>query len=253
MGAGHGHRLHYHGHSRVHRLSAEAKVVGLVAFVIAVVATPRTAYIAYLVDALTLAVVVAASRVPPTYIVKRMVVELPFVLFAVLLPFIAMGPTVDVLGLTVSESGLEAAIALLAKATLGVVAGLTLAATTEPRDILAALEGKLPRQLVEIMAMMVRYLDVATDQLRRMRIARESRGFRPRNARHWPVVATSAGAFFVRSYERGERVHLAMLSRGYTGSLPGLTRRTTKGSEWLQGLAPAGTALLAALMVWGLG
>jgi len=36
------------------------------------------------------------------------------------------------------------------------------------------------------------------------------------------VVARSAGALFIRSYERGERVHLAMLSRGYTGVLPDL-------------------------------
>ena len=136
MGAGHGHRLHYHGHSRVHRLSAEAKVVGLVAFVIAVVATPRTAYAAYLVDASILAVVVAASGVPPTYIGRRMVVELPFVVFALLLPFIAVGPTIEVVGVTVSESGLEAAIALLANATLGVLAGLTLAGlSTRPSEL----------------------------------------------------------------------------------------------------------------------
>ena len=45
-----------------------------------------------------------------------------------------------------------------------------------------------------------------------MRIARESRGFEARGVRHWPVLATTAGALFIRSYERGERVHLAMLS-----------------------------------------
>ena len=47
-----------------------------------------------------------------------------------------------------------------------------------------------------------------------------SRGFTPRNPKHWPVLARSAGALFIRSYERGERVHLAMLSRGYTGKMP---------------------------------
>ena len=55
-----------------------------------------------------------------------------------------------------------------------------------------------------------------------MRIARESRGFDARDVRHWPVLARSAGALFIRSYERGERVHLAMLSRGYTGTMPRL-------------------------------
>jgi cobalt/nickel transport system permease protein len=250
MGAGHGHRLHYHGHSLIHRLPAECKIVGLVAFVVAVVAAPRGAYWVYGVDAVVLAVAVAASQVPPTYIGKRMVVELPFVVFALLLPFIAVGPTVDVLGVTVSESGLHAGLSLLAKATLGVVAGLLLAATTEPRNMLAGLEGKLPRQLVEIMAMMVRYLDVTTDQLRRMRIARESRGFVPNNPRHWPALAHSAGAFFVRSYERGERVHLAMLSRGYSGTLPGLDREVSRPRDWAVSLAPAAVAAIAAGVAW---
>ena len=50
-----------------------------------------------------------------------------------------------------------------------------------------------------------------------MRTARESRGFTARNPRHWPVLGRSAGALFIRSFERGERVHLAMISRGYDG------------------------------------
>jgi cobalt/nickel transport system permease protein len=179
-----------------------------------------------------------------------MVVELPFVVFALLLPFIAVGAQVEVLGVMVSESGLHAGLSLLAKATLGVVAALLLAATTEPRDILAGLEGKLPRQLVEIMAMMVRYLDVTGDQLRRMRIARESRGFVARDPRHWPALAHSAGAFFVRSYERGERVHLAMLSRGYAGTLPGLDSEASRLRDWAIGLSPALVAALVAGVAW---
>jgi cobalt/nickel transport system permease protein len=126
-----------------------------------------------------------------------------------------------VLGVAVSQPGLTAAWTLLVKGTLGVLASLTLAATTEPRDLLAGLERlRVPNLLVQIMGFMVRYLDVVTDEMRRMRVARESRGFTARDVRHWPVIARSAGALFIRSYERGERVHLAMLSRGYTGTLP---------------------------------
>ena len=102
------------------------------------------------------------------------------------------------------------------KGTLGVLASLLLAATTEPHDVIRGLERlRMPAQLVQILAFMVRYLDVVGDEMRRMRIALASRGFTARNPRHWPVIARSAGALFIRSYERGERVHLAMLSRGH--------------------------------------
>jgi cobalt/nickel transport system permease protein len=73
----------------------------------------------------------------------------------------------------------------------------------------------MPAPLVQILSFMVRYLDVVGDEMGRMRIALASRGFTARNPRHWPVIASSAGALFIRSYERGERVHLAMLSRGH--------------------------------------
>jgi cobalt/nickel transport system permease protein len=221
MGAGHGHKLHFHGHSVVHRAPAHLKILALLAFMVLVVATPRDWYAAYAVYLAAIGVVVAISEVPPTYILKRTVVEVPFLVFALLLPFVAEGPTTEVLGVTVSQHGLEAGIALVVKGTLGVLASLTLAATTEPQDLLAGLERlRMPQQLVQIMAFMVRYLDVVTGEMQRMKVARESRGFTARNPRHWPILARSAGALFIRSYERGERVHLAMLSRGYDGRLP---------------------------------
>ena len=221
MGAGHGHKLHFHGHSRVHRAPAHLKIVALVGFMLLVVATPVAWWPAYVGYLLVLVGVIAVSTVPPAYILKRMVVEVPFVVFALLMPFIATGPQVEVLGVGVSRSGLAAAAALLVKGTLGVLASLTLAAPTEPRQLLAGLERlHVPQLLVQIMGFMIRYLDVVTDEMGRMRVARESRGFTASNVRHWPILARSSGALFIRSYERGERVHLAMLARGYTGTMP---------------------------------
>jgi cobalt/nickel transport system permease protein len=221
VGAGHGHKLHYHGHSWLHRAPAHLKLLGLLAFMFSVVALPRDWYAAFAVALLVLVGLVAGSGVPPLYLGKRMLVELPFVVFALLLPVVATGPRVEVLGLSLSQAGLVGAWSLLAKGTLGVLASLLLAATTEPRALLAGLERlHLPQQLVQIMTFMVRYLDVVTEEMRRMQVARESRGFSARNPKHWPVVARSAGALFIRSYERGERVHLAMLSRGYDGRMP---------------------------------
>ncbi|HBO55095.1 MAG TPA: cobalt ECF transporter T component CbiQ [Janibacter terrae] len=152
------------------------------------------------------------------HLAPRLLVEVPFLLFAALMPFVATGPRVEVGPLTLSEAGLWGAWTLLAKATLGVGASLLLAATTEPADIVSGLARlRLPSQLVMILGFMVRYTEVVTAQLRSMRVARESRGFRGGGLRSWPVLAGTAGALFIRSYERGERVHLAMLARGHDG------------------------------------
>jgi cobalt/nickel transport system permease protein len=221
MGAGHGHRLHFHGHSPLHRAEPHHKILALVGFVLLVVATPRDWFAAYAGYLVLLLGVIAVSRVPLGYLLKRLVVEVPFVVFAVLMPFIAHGPQVEVLGVAVSEPGLLAAWGLLVKGTLGVLASLTLAATTEPADVLRGLERlRLPDLVVQIMGFMIRYLDVVGSEMARMVVAMRSRGCEPRHPRHWPALARALGALFIRSYERGERVHLAMLSRGYTGRMP---------------------------------
>lgn len=221
MGAGHGHRLHFHGHSAVHRAPAHVKLLTLLGFMMVVVATPADWYAAYAVEALMLLGVVALSRVPATYLAPRMVIEVPFAFFALLMPFIAHEPRTEVLGLTVSEPGLHAGLALLVKGTMGVLASLTLASTTEPQDLLLGLQRlRMPDLIVQIMGFMIRYLDVVTAELGRMMVAMRSRGCDPRSPRHWPTLARAMGALFIRSYERGERVHLAMLSRGYDGRLP---------------------------------
>ncbi|WP_233508532.1 energy-coupling factor transporter transmembrane component T [Spongiactinospora gelatinilytica] len=80
-------------------------------------------------------------------------------------------------------------------------------------------------------------------EMRRMRISRESRGFTARDVRHIPAVARSAGALFIRSYERGERVYLAMLSRGYTGTMPVTGDLTATGGQWATAALLPGPAL----------
>lgn len=240
MGASHGHALHYHGHSVIHRLPPHPKIVALLVFVLAVVATPRNTFWPYAAHLLALLAAVRVSRVPFSYLAKRLVVEVPFVVFALLMPFIATGPRVSVGPLELSEAGLWGAWALLAKGTLGVLASLLLAATTEPRDIIAGFERlRLPQPLVQIMGFMIRYLEVVTGELSRMRIARASRGFQARSVRQWPALGATLGALFIRSYERGERVHLAMLSRGYAGRMPTLHALTATRAQWaVSGILP---------------
>lgn len=247
MGGPHGHALSHHGHSAVHRAPAHLKILTTFLFVVLVVATPREAFWAFGAHAMLLVTVLAVARVPVRHLAPRLLIEVPFLVFAVLMPFIATGPRVDVGPLTLSEAGLWGAWNLAAKGTLGVAASLLLAATTEPADIVTGLARlRLPSQLVLILSFMVRYADVITSQLHAMRVARESRGFHGGGLRSWPVLAGTAGALFIRSYERGERVHLAMLSRGHDGQVHVGDGRPVPGRWWATALSlPLAAAVIA--------
>lgn len=255
MSAGHGSlegALYRRGSSAVHRLPAHCKLVAAMCFVFVVVATPRQQFWAFGAYLALLAVVAAAARVPPWFIAPRMLVELPFVLFALALPFLSTGTeTVQVLGLQLSESGLLGAFNILAKGTLGVITALLLSATTQIRDLLRGLEQlRVPRIFVLIASFMVRYLTVVTAELHRMWVSMASRGFQAGSARQWKAVASTAGALFIRTYERGERVYLAMLSRGYTGQLPGTPGSHPGPSQWTASAALPAAALVVAVTAW---
>ncbi|MFD4739030.1 cobalt ECF transporter T component CbiQ [Streptomyces virginiae] len=253
MGAGHAHKLYREGHSPVHALPPHCKLAATLAFVVVVVSTPREAVWAFGLYAVLIAAVAAVARIPAGFLLRRLLIEVPFVAFAVLMPFVAEGERVEVLGMSLSVSGLWGAWNVLAKGTLGVAASVLLASTTELRALLLGLQRlKLPPLLVQIASFMIRYGDVISDELRRMSIARRSRGFEARGIRHWGVLAKTAGALFIRSYERGERVYLAMVSRGYAGSMPVIDEVAATRAQWAYASALPVTALAVCLMGWTL-
>ncbi|TXL86927.1 cobalt ECF transporter T component CbiQ [Streptomyces sp. IB2014 016-6] len=253
MGAGHAHKLYRQGRSPVHALPPHCKLAAVLCFVLVVVSTPREAVWAFGLYAVLLAAVAAIARVPAGFLLRRMLIEVPFVAFAVLMPFVVPGEQVTFLGLSLSVPGLWGAWNVLAKGTLGVAASVLLASTTELRALLLGLQRlRLPPMLVQIASFMIRYGDVITDELRRMSIARRSRGFEARGVRHWGVLGKSAGALFIRSYERGERVHLAMMSRGYTGTMPVIDETTASRAQWTSAAALPLSALAVCLLGWTL-
>lgn len=107
-----------------------AKLVGLLTFVVSVVSVPAH-HAGALLGLLAVAVaVVLGTSVHPRYLVPRLAVEVPFAAFAVVLPFVATGPRVEIGPVTVSQPGLDAAVALLLKGTCGVLAAVAYAVTT---------------------------------------------------------------------------------------------------------------------------
>jgi cobalt/nickel transport system permease protein len=114
-----------------------------------------------------------------------------------------------------------------------VLAAIVLAASTRPADLLAGLDRlRLPRTLVAIVAFMLRYAGVVASDLQRMRVARASRGFTGGRLGHLRIEAAGVGALFVRTYERGERVHQAMVARGYTGTMPSYGGVPATAAQW---------------------
>jgi cobalt/nickel transport system permease protein len=240
----------------VHRLPPQVKVAAALAFVLAVVATPRAALWAFAVHALVLVVVARLATVPLPTLARRLVIELPFVAFALFLPLVGEAPHTEVLGLSLSEPGLWGAWNILAKGTLGVATTILLASTTSIAELLVGLDRlRVPRAFTAIAGFMVRYAEVITGEVRRMRIARLSRGHDPRWLWQGRALAATAGTLFIRSFERGERIHVAMLSRGFTGELPvaaGDGDRVRLGTWLLVGLVPA-VAATTALTAWIVG
>jgi len=256
LGAGHAHPLYRDGHSAVHRLPAEVKIVALAVFVLAVVATPREVFWPFGVYALILLGIWRLSGIPLRWILPRMLIELPFVVLAVLLPFADGGERVVLAGFSLSVTGLYAAWGIVVKGTLGVAASLTLAATTPARELPLALSRLgVPAMVTSVLMLMVRYIDVLSAEAGRMRIARLSRGDSARGLHQAGAIAKSVGTLFLRSYERGERVYLAMLSRGYDGRVPELAlgpggaARATVG-VWAAALMPAAAAVVIAVSAW---
>ena len=218
------------------------------------VATPISewqAFIAFLALVITASLI---AKIEITTLLKRAVIEVPFILFAILMPFFGTGEKFSVGPLDLYRAGLLAGASIVAKGTLGVLCAVLLSTTTTARELLRGLEClRLPIVMVQVAAFMLRYINVISDEMQRMKVARESRGFEATGIKHWKILATSAAALFIRSYERGERVHLAMLSRGFDGNLPQSELRRVGVNVWLKALSISIIALLISILTQVIG
>jgi cobalt/nickel transport system permease protein len=232
-----------------HLLPSHLKILAVLAFISVSVSTPITRWPAFIAFFLLLVATAYASKIPLLLLFKRALIEIPFIFFAILMPFFGTGERFEIAGIELYREGLLAGTSIVVKGTLGVLAAVILSTTTTAREILRGLERlKLPAVMVQIASFMLRYVNVISDEMERMKVARESRGFIATGIKHWKVIATSAAALFIRSYERGERVHLAMLSRGFDGNLPTLVTDTVTKQHWISALSVPVLALIFSLL-----
>jgi cobalt/nickel transport system permease protein len=237
-----------HRSSPIHRMDARVKFFLAVAFILTAALVPSGAWPVYILLLSLVLSIEVLSELGVSYVLRRAVLALPFVLAAAPVIFTLDGPALFTFSLgpwrlAVSQPGLERFLSIAFKSWISVQAAILLATSTPFPDLLIAMRGlKVPRLMVSIFGLMWRYLFVLVDEALRLlrgRAARSSQSDRPGlktgGGLAWRgrVAGGMAGNLFLRAFERSDRIYLAMLSRGYDGEARSLPLPGLKFSHWL--------------------
>ena len=205
------------GDTVIHRLDPRAKVAATLAFIIAVVSFGRYELTGIAPFFLFPVAMAALGNLPPGYIVKKIVLLCPVILMVgVCNPFfdravlVQFGP----FGIT---GGVVSFASIVAKGVLTVGAAIVLAGVTGFPDICRTLECfGMPRAFVVQLLFLYRYIFVLADEGIRVSRARELRSFDGKGP-GMKTFGSMLGHLLLRTWMRAERIHMAMLSRGFTG------------------------------------
>jgi cobalt/nickel transport system permease protein len=99
---------------------------------------------------------------------------------------------------------------------------------------------RVPQVIVAIVSFMYRYLFVLSDEVLRLRRARDARSAGQSSWRSlwWraQIAGNMAGQLFLRSYERSNRIYEAMVARGYHGHFMTLNPHVLKPGDYVAGV-----------------
>ncbi len=221
--------------SPLHLLEARTKLLGFAALIIAVLWIPAGNDFAFFAYFFLTAILMGISQIPLIYIIGRTLIILPFIVLASL-----AAPWRGVAGLS----------ALFLRAILCLMLLIVLTNTTRFVELLRGLR-KLgcPRILVLNLGFLYRYLFVLTEEVMRMRQARDCRRVgRAPMKEELKLLGSMIGTLLLRSFEHAERMYQAMLSRGYSGDLQVLAPRNF---TWRDLIFLAGVAFVILVTFWG--
>jgi cobalt/nickel transport system permease protein len=225
-----------------------AKLIVTLAFTVSVASFPGTVVIALVPFAAYPVILAAGGGVPLRLLARRLVVVLPFALaLGAANPLLDRTPALAVSGIVISGGWMSLA-GIVCRTLLIVSAALCLTALTGFDGICGALERlRFPRSFVLQLRLMFRHLSTLSDEMSRILLAYGLRSGRNRGVapREWGNVA---GSVLVRTLDRAERIHAAMLVRG-AGEMPRQQpRQHARPSDWLFALAWTGWFLLCRLV-----
>lgn len=234
--------------SPIHRLDPRAKIAVTAMFLAAVVSFPKYEIAEMMPLFLYPAVLSAVGQVPAKTLLRYLLLASPFALLVGVFNPLLDREVVVHWGSWAVTGGWLSFFSILIRFVLTVSAALVLLACTGYVSVCAALNRfGAPRLLTMQFLMLYRFIFILSDEASRMVRAhglRSGSGRKP-TLRVWGSLA---GHLLLRAYDRGLRVHAAMLARGFDGTLhPPRAFRW----RWADSLFVAGCALFLALVRFG--
>lgn len=207
------------GDSRIHRLDPRAKVLTALAFLLLALSLGRYEITNLLPFFLYPVIVLRMADLPLGYIFRRSLIVLPFVFFiGIFNPFFDQTPMLRLGPVTIS-AGWVSFFGIILRGFLTAFMALTLVATTGfPRICTALRQMGVPAVFTTQLLMLYRSIFVLMEEGSRMLAAWKLRNFSKRKM-PFKVWTSLTGHLLLRSLDRSERVHQALLSRGFDGEL----------------------------------
>jgi cobalt/nickel transport system permease protein len=205
------------GDSAVHRLDPRAKVLVTMIFIITVVSFGKYDLSALFPYFIFPAVMISVGNLPASYIIRKVLLLTPFVLLiGIFNPLFDREVLVRIGPLGISGGWVScASIVIRTMLTLG--AALILVAVTGFPAICGALERMgMPDAFAVQLLFLYRYIFVLTEEGARMSRARELRTFGKKGL-GVRTFGSLVGHLLLRTWQRAERIHMAMLARGFNG------------------------------------
>lgn len=223
------------GSSIIHQLDPRIRVgfTILYAFVVAL-----SYQFSVLIAALVLsAIMIVISQVSIKEVSKRLIaVNTLILLLWIILPFTFRGEVLTRMGsLAIYRPGVTLAAQITLKSNAILLAFIALVATMPFATLGHALHRlRVPQKIVYLLLMAYRYIFVIEQEYKRLLRAAKIRGFQPgTNINTYRTYSYVIGMLFVRSAGRAERVHQAMLCRGFKGKFYSLQEFQTGMAGWL--------------------
>ena len=241
----------------VHGLDPRVKLIAALLFIVLVNLVPVGHWWMFLWLWMALLFASILSRLGLLYTAKRSLFATPFVLAALSIPFTTPGSeslTVPWLGWVATDTGLQLLLSIVLRFWLAVQMAVLLTAVTSIPDLLWALRSlHVPGVLVSVIGVMYRYLRVLGSEAARMLRARAARTVqgnrRPGLVWRGRVTGAMIGSLFLRAVARSERIHLAMLSRAYDGTLRSLVSFRMAFADWCVLIGSVFLGLMGSLWV----